>query len=224
MQTVEDKCALRARTYEVAGALAEAGSRREIYSSLAISTHSREFYLERRNIGHFVSQKVQVIPGIVDARSSPSRRSDMRADRFRLMKADDGVRYSCIWLPDGGDPEAVDARSRTELAEQQGRYDRSPALTGAATPSRITTIAPRARPDEARRIFGAAREGWAKYLGDLWSLNRRIATDLPNGQPIVQRTFDGLVHGPAIPPPTFGRWREYILSSSTARRRSPATG
>ncbi len=71
MQTffVEINCAL-GRTYEVASALAEAEIASEIYSIAGNFDILAKFYVERdADIGHFVGQKVQVIPGIVDTRT-----------------------------------------------------------------------------------------------------------------------------------------------------------
>jgi DNA-binding Lrp family transcriptional regulator len=71
MQTffVEIKCAL-GRTYEVANALAEAEIASEIYSIAGDFDILAKFYLEGDvDIGHFVGQKVQLIPGIVDTRT-----------------------------------------------------------------------------------------------------------------------------------------------------------
>ncbi|MCC0002499.1 MAG: Lrp/AsnC family transcriptional regulator [Methylobacteriaceae bacterium] len=70
MQTffVEIKCAL-GRTYEVASA-AEAEIASEIYSIAGNFDILAKFYLDREeDIGHFVGQKVQTIPGIVDTRT-----------------------------------------------------------------------------------------------------------------------------------------------------------
>jgi DNA-binding Lrp family transcriptional regulator len=71
MQTffVEIKCAL-GRTYEVASVLAEAEIASEIYSIAGNFDILAKFYVERDvDIGHFVGQKVQIIPGIVDTRT-----------------------------------------------------------------------------------------------------------------------------------------------------------
>ena len=68
MQTffVEIKCAL-GKTYEVASALAEAEIASEIYSTAGHFDILAKFYLPKDgDIGHFVGQKVQTIPGIVD--------------------------------------------------------------------------------------------------------------------------------------------------------------
>ena len=71
MQTffVEIKCAL-GRTYEVASALAEAEIASEIYSIAGHYDILAKFSVEKNiDIGHFVGEKVQVIPGIVDTRT-----------------------------------------------------------------------------------------------------------------------------------------------------------
>ncbi len=68
MQTffVEIKCAL-GRTYDVANALAEAEIASEIYSIAGNYDILAKFYVDKDvDIGHFVGQKVQCIPGIVD--------------------------------------------------------------------------------------------------------------------------------------------------------------
>jgi DNA-binding Lrp family transcriptional regulator len=71
MQTffVEIKCAL-GRTYEVASALAEAEIASEIYSIAGNYDILSKFYVsDETDIGHFVGEKVQGIPGIVDTRT-----------------------------------------------------------------------------------------------------------------------------------------------------------
>ncbi len=71
MQTffVEIKCGL-GRTYQVANALAEAEIASEIYSIAGDFDILAKFYLDGDvDIGHFVGQKVQTIPGIVDTRT-----------------------------------------------------------------------------------------------------------------------------------------------------------
>jgi DNA-binding Lrp family transcriptional regulator len=71
MQTffVEIKCAL-GRTYEVASALAEAEIASEIYSISGNYDVLAKFYVDKEaDIGHFVGEKVQIIPGIVDTRT-----------------------------------------------------------------------------------------------------------------------------------------------------------
>ena len=71
MQTffVQIKCAL-GRTYEVASALAEAEIASEIYSIAGNYDILAKFYVDKEaDIGHFVGEKVQIIPGIVDTRT-----------------------------------------------------------------------------------------------------------------------------------------------------------
>lgn len=71
MQTffVQIKCGL-GRTYNVASALAEAEIASEIYSTAGNFDILAKFYLDEGiDIGHFVGEKVQTIPGIVDTRT-----------------------------------------------------------------------------------------------------------------------------------------------------------
>jgi DNA-binding Lrp family transcriptional regulator len=71
MQTffVEIKCAL-GKTYSVASALAEAEIASEIYSIAGDFDILAKFYLDGDvDIGHFVGEKVQTIPGIADTRT-----------------------------------------------------------------------------------------------------------------------------------------------------------
>ena len=71
MQTffVEIKCAL-GKTYEVANAIAEAEIASEIHSIAGHYDILAKFYVPREtDIGHFVGENVQVIPGIVDTRT-----------------------------------------------------------------------------------------------------------------------------------------------------------
>jgi DNA-binding Lrp family transcriptional regulator len=71
MQTffVQIKCAL-GKTYQVASALAEAEIASEIYSIAGEFDILAKFYVERDvDIGHFVGEKVQCIPGIADTRT-----------------------------------------------------------------------------------------------------------------------------------------------------------
>ena len=66
---VQFKCKL-GQSYAVANALAEAEIASEIYSIAGDFDILSKFYVERDvDIGHFVGQKVQVIPGIVDTRT-----------------------------------------------------------------------------------------------------------------------------------------------------------
>jgi len=66
---VEIKCQL-GKTYEVASALAEAEIASEIYSIAGNYDILAKFYVDDNiDIGHFVGEKVQVIPGIADTRT-----------------------------------------------------------------------------------------------------------------------------------------------------------
>ena len=71
MQTffVEIKCAL-GKTYEVANALAEVEIASEIHSIAGHYDILAKFYVPREtDIGHFIGENVQIIPGIVDTRT-----------------------------------------------------------------------------------------------------------------------------------------------------------
>ena len=77
MQTffVEIKCQL-GRTYEVASALAEAEIASEIYSVAGAFDILAKFYVDDGvDIGHFVGEQVQRIPGIRDTRTTPTFRA-----------------------------------------------------------------------------------------------------------------------------------------------------
>lgn len=66
---VEIKCQL-GRTYEVASALAEAEIASEIYSIAGDYDVLAKFYVnDEVDIGHFVGEKVQSIPGIANTRT-----------------------------------------------------------------------------------------------------------------------------------------------------------
>jgi len=68
MQTffVQIKCGL-GRTYDVASGLAEREIASEIYSTAGNFDILAKFYVDADvDIGHFVGEKVQTIPGIVD--------------------------------------------------------------------------------------------------------------------------------------------------------------
>jgi DNA-binding Lrp family transcriptional regulator len=63
---VQIKCEL-GRTYDVATAIADAEIASEIYSTSGEYDLMVKFYLEEKeDIGRFVSQKVQTVPGIRD--------------------------------------------------------------------------------------------------------------------------------------------------------------
>ena len=71
MQTffVEIKCKL-GQTYPVASALADREIASEIYSTAGDFDLLVKFYIdEGTDIGHFVNEKVQTIPGIQDTRT-----------------------------------------------------------------------------------------------------------------------------------------------------------
>ena len=66
---VQIKCIL-GRTYAVASALAEAEIASEIYSIAGDLDILAMFYVPKEtDIGHFVGEKVQPIPGIADTRT-----------------------------------------------------------------------------------------------------------------------------------------------------------
>ena len=66
---VQIKCQL-GKSYEVANRLADAEIASEIYSIAGNYDILAKFYVEKdTDIGHFVGEKVQTIPGIVDTRT-----------------------------------------------------------------------------------------------------------------------------------------------------------
>jgi DNA-binding Lrp family transcriptional regulator len=66
---VQIKCQL-GRSYEVASALADAEIASEIYSTAGEFDLMVKFYVDQAtDIGHFVTEKVQRIPGIQDTRT-----------------------------------------------------------------------------------------------------------------------------------------------------------
>jgi DNA-binding Lrp family transcriptional regulator len=66
---VQIKCAL-GRTYDVASRLAEAEIASEIYSTAGDFDILAKFYIGKDDdIGHFVGEKVQTIPGIIDTKT-----------------------------------------------------------------------------------------------------------------------------------------------------------
>ena len=63
---VQIKCEL-GKSYEVASALADAEIASEIYSTAGHYDLMAKFYIDdSQDVGHFVNEKVQVIPGIKD--------------------------------------------------------------------------------------------------------------------------------------------------------------
>jgi DNA-binding Lrp family transcriptional regulator len=66
---VQIKCHL-GKAYSVANALADAEIASEIYSTAGDYDLLVKFYVEHRtDIGHFVNDKVQTIPGILDTKT-----------------------------------------------------------------------------------------------------------------------------------------------------------
>ncbi|MBS7538653.1 Lrp/AsnC ligand binding domain-containing protein [Ancylobacter lacus] len=66
---VQIKCLL-GRSYEVANAIADAEIASEIYSTAGDFDLLVKFYVpETTDIGHFVNEKVQTVPGIQDTRT-----------------------------------------------------------------------------------------------------------------------------------------------------------
>jgi DNA-binding Lrp family transcriptional regulator len=66
---VQIKCQL-GKSYAVANALADAEIASEIYSTAGDFDLLVKFYVEPgTDIGHFVNEKVQIIPGIMDTRT-----------------------------------------------------------------------------------------------------------------------------------------------------------
>jgi DNA-binding Lrp family transcriptional regulator len=66
---VQIKCQL-GRSYEVASALADAEIASEIYSTAGEFDLLVKFYVDQTtDIGHFVNEKVQRVPGIQDTRT-----------------------------------------------------------------------------------------------------------------------------------------------------------
>jgi DNA-binding Lrp family transcriptional regulator len=66
---VQIKCQL-GKSYEVANKLADAELASEIYSTAGEFDLLVKFYVEEKtDIGHFVNEKVQTIPGIQDTRT-----------------------------------------------------------------------------------------------------------------------------------------------------------
>jgi DNA-binding Lrp family transcriptional regulator len=66
---VQIKCQL-GKSYEVASKLADAEIASEIYSTAGDFDLLVKFYVEpSTDIGHFIAQKVQIIPGIADTRT-----------------------------------------------------------------------------------------------------------------------------------------------------------
>ena len=84
---VQIKCQL-GKSYDVASKLADAEIASEIYSTAGEFDLLVKFYVEpSTDIGHFIAEKVQTIPGIADTRtSSRSRRSEGRSGSGRCRR------------------------------------------------------------------------------------------------------------------------------------------
>ena len=66
---VQIKCQL-GKSYEVANRLADAKIASEIYSTAGDFDLLVKFYVEQQtDIGHFITEKVQTIPGVQDTRT-----------------------------------------------------------------------------------------------------------------------------------------------------------
>ena len=66
---VQIKCQL-GKSYQVANKLADAEIASEVYSTAGEFDLLAKFYVEEgTDIGHFVNEKVQIIPGIQDTRT-----------------------------------------------------------------------------------------------------------------------------------------------------------
>lgn len=108
----------------------------------------------------------------------------MGGDSFRL-KADDSVEIHVHrWLPDGAPRAAFQIAHG--LAEHGARYVR---LAEALTAQGFAVYADDHRGHGLTASAGdlgffSERDGWRKCVGDLWTLNRRIAADNP-GLPII---------------------------------------
>lgn len=108
----------------------------------------------------------------------------MRADSFRL-KADDGADIHVhSWLPDGAPRAAFQIAHG--LAEHAARYGRlAQELTARGFAVYANDHRGHGQTAAADDLgFFAESEGWRKCVGDLWTLNRRIAADHA-GLPIV---------------------------------------
>ena len=107
----------------------------------------------------------------------------MRAEPF-VLTADDGAQiFVHRWLPDGEPRAAVQIAHG--LAEHSGRYARlAEALTGAGYAVYANDHRGHGKTAQTSADLGffAERDGWDKCLADLWTLNRRIAADLPGAK------------------------------------------
>lgn len=66
---VQIKCEL-GRSYDVASAIADAEIASEVYSTAGDFDLLVKFYIsDEEDVGHFVNQKIQTVPGIKDTRT-----------------------------------------------------------------------------------------------------------------------------------------------------------
>ena len=105
---VQFKCKL-GQSYAVANALAEAEIASEIYSTAGDYDLLVKFYVDNdTDIGHFVNEKVQVIPGIQDTKTILTFRfenlapGETRAQTATWTPSDSGT-----WVCKGGDKSTV---------------------------------------------------------------------------------------------------------------------
>ena len=108
----------------------------------------------------------------------------MPGSEFEL-RADDGQRLLARrWLPEGR-PRAI-VQIAHGLAEHSARYARLAAALNAAGYGAYANDLRGHGPKAAAADLGhfADEDGWAKCVGDLWTLNRLIAAEQP-GVPIV---------------------------------------
>jgi alpha-beta hydrolase superfamily lysophospholipase len=108
----------------------------------------------------------------------------MPGSQFELGAADGQRLLARRWLPEGR-PRAI-VQIAHGLAEHSARYARLAAALNAAGYGAYANDLRGHGPKAAAVDLGhfADADGWAKCVGDLWTLNRRIAADEP-GVPIV---------------------------------------
>ena len=122
--------------------------------------------------------------GFVGDRRVGDKGKEMPATEFEL-RADDGERLLARrWLPEGRPRAAVQIAHG--LAEHSARYARFAAALNAAGYAAYANDhrghGPKAKPADRGHL--ADERGWAKTVGDLWTMNRLIAAEQP-GSPIV---------------------------------------
>lgn len=103
----------------------------------------------------------------------------MNADSFFLKAGDGADIFVRRWAP-GGEPRAA-VQIAHGLAEHSARYARlAQALTEAGYAVYANDHRGHGQSARAEDLgFFADKDGWTKCVGDLWTLNRRIAADLP---------------------------------------------